>query len=117
MVNLGAGSGLAALLCREHAQMETIFYLRASHWMQNLRKHSGILLMLYFLFQELSVLSHLHCYPYSVALVFRPFYDWEALSKVKPSQTNSIDILTDIVTSRAFLTTEILPMRSDHLYK
>lgn len=59
MVDLGAGSGLAALFCCEHARMETLVYLRASHWMQNLRKHSGILLMLYFLLQELAVLSHL----------------------------------------------------------
>jgi hypothetical protein len=59
MVDLGAGSGLAALFVASMHGWKQLFILRASHWMQNLRKHSGILLMLYFLFQELAVLSHL----------------------------------------------------------
>jgi hypothetical protein len=56
MDGLGARSGLAALFCCEHARMETIAYLRASHWIKNSRKHSGTLLMLYFLLQELAML-------------------------------------------------------------
>jgi hypothetical protein len=70
MADLGAGSGLAALFCCKHARTETIVDLRARHWMQNLRKHSGILLMLYSLLQEFAVLPRLHFYLYSIMLIF-----------------------------------------------